>query len=176
MEKTVESKIFKLECPGLAAELHLENYSKNCGGKDMSPLLSWEGEPDGTLSFAIVMTDIDAFGSGTGFDHWLVIDIPPYIHSLPKDAGNISQANLPAGARQTPYGGINYHPEISASHFRRYAGVCPPLGKVNRYEICIYALSVAELNVGDMEAPEAVKAAMLRSCISSSKILLRAGR
>ncbi len=38
----------------------------DCGGRDISPALSWSHAPTGTKSFAIIMDDPDA-ASGAGF-------------------------------------------------------------------------------------------------------------
>lgn len=55
-------------------------------GHDVSPPLSWSGAPDSTVSFVLLMHDLDA-ASGDGFGtalHWLVWGIPGTMMSLPE--------------------------------------------------------------------------------------------
>jgi hypothetical protein len=44
----------------------------SCDGTDISPELDWEGAPQGTVSFALIVDDPDA----RGFIHWVVYNIP----------------------------------------------------------------------------------------------------
>src|ERR1035437_2062846 len=44
----------------------------SCDGTDVSPALAWQGAPQGTVSFALIVDDPDA----RGFIHWVVFDIP----------------------------------------------------------------------------------------------------
>lgn len=106
-----------------------------CKGQNVSPQLSWSGEPAGTQSFAITMYDPDA-PTGSGWWHWTVFDIPPTVHSLPEGAGSVKPSALPAGAVQgrTDFG------------FSHYGGPCPPAGdKPHRYIITVYAVKLARL-------------------------------
>src|ERR671939_889234 len=77
-----------------------EDYGFGCNGKNQSPQLSWSGAPDGTRSFALTCYDPDA-PTGSGFWHWLVVNIPANVTELPLDAGNPGGGKLPGGALQT---------------------------------------------------------------------------
>jgi len=106
-----------------------------CTGKNISPQLSWSGEPAGTKSFAITMYDPDA-PTGSGWWHWTVVNIPASVHSLPENAGAADSTALPAGA-------VEGRSDFGFSH---YGGPCPPVGdRPHRYIITVYAVKVAKL-------------------------------
>src|ERR1700744_417822 len=57
-----------------------------CEGKGVSPELEWEGFPETTRSFALIMHDPDApKGDVT---HWMVWDLTSSTTSLAEDAGS----------------------------------------------------------------------------------------
>ena len=70
-----------------------------CTGENLSPQLSWQGEPEGTKSFAITVYDPDA-PTGKGWWHWMVVNIPADVHSLPEDSGNLQKGLMPRHALQ----------------------------------------------------------------------------
>jgi Raf kinase inhibitor-like YbhB/YbcL family protein len=92
-----------------------------CDGQDQSPALSWEGAPEGTQSFALIVDDPDA----RGFVHWVAV-------------------NIKGGTSGTLRAGI--HPDADPVQGRNdfghtgYGGPCPPSG-VHHYRFTIYALS-----------------------------------
>jgi len=56
-------------------------------GKDVSPPLAWQGEPDGTRSFALICHDPDAplvTPGAYGFVHWVLYNIPASVNDLPE--------------------------------------------------------------------------------------------
>src|ERR1035438_4052272 len=53
-----------------------------CDGKNISPPLTWSGEPESTQSFALIVDDPDA----RDFNHWVLWDIPASVHSLDEGA------------------------------------------------------------------------------------------
>ena len=90
----------------------------SCRGEDISPALEWVGQPEGTISLALTLTDPDA----RGFVHWVVWNIPA-------SESGFAEGSVSAGAVE----GMN--------NFRRagWAGPCPPSGS-HRYVFTLYAL------------------------------------
>ncbi|QEI06584.1 YbhB/YbcL family Raf kinase inhibitor-like protein [Pigmentiphaga aceris] len=130
-------------------EKHLQNGS-GCVGGDISPQLSWSGAPTATKSFAITMFDPDA-PTGSGWWHWTLVNIPKTTTTLPQDAGNRNEANVPAGAVQgrTDFGNTGY------------GGACPPVG-THRYRFKVWALNVESIPV-DKESSGALVGYLLNA-------------
>ena len=106
-------------------------------GENQSPQLEWTGAPEGTQSFALTMYDPDA-PTGSGFWHWVVVDLPASATELPTGIGS-GAVPLPAGARQTRTDMGN----------QGYIGAAPPPGPQHRYIFTLYALKVDKLPVPD---------------------------
>jgi hypothetical protein len=97
-----------------------------CDGDNTSPPLNWEGEPKGTVTFALIMEDPDA--SGGTFAHWIVYNLPADCHGLEKTIP--IEKKLDNGAIQ----GKNDFGKTG------YGGPCPPQGEEHRYSFRIFAL------------------------------------
>lgn len=104
-------------------------------GGNTSPNLSWTGAPEGTKSFVLSLYDRDA-PTGSGFWHWVVVDIPAGSHELVEGAGAFE---LPAGARQT----------LTDFGQPGFGGAAPNPGPAHRYVFTLQALSVETLLVPD---------------------------
>jgi hypothetical protein len=138
----------------------------SCHGQNISPALSWSGEPAGTKSFALTMVDTDA-RNGRGWWHWSVFNIPAAVHALAAGAGSEGSKNLPAGAVQgrTDFG------------FSHYGGPCPPVGEhAHHYEITLYALKVPSLPLDATAAGAELEPDLAANTLATAKIVGRYGR
>ncbi|WP_028023163.1 YbhB/YbcL family Raf kinase inhibitor-like protein [Enterovibrio calviensis] len=109
----------------------------DCQGDNLSPALQWTDIPTGTKSFAVTMYDPDA-PTGSGWWHWVMINIPADVHQLPLDAGNENGKLLPAGAQM----------QSNDFGFHGFGGACPPpKASPHNYQITVYALDVKNLGV-----------------------------
>ncbi len=108
-----------------------------CTGANVSPALSWSGAPAGTQSYALTVYDPDA-PTGSGWWHWVAINIPASASSIAKGAGTADGKAMPTGTQQvrTDFGTAGF------------GGACPPAGdKPHRYIFTLYALKVPKLEV-----------------------------
>jgi Raf kinase inhibitor-like YbhB/YbcL family protein len=137
MTFSVRSDSFK-DGDYLAADHILSaDYGFGCAGGNKSPHLVWSGAPSGTKSFAVTCFDPDA-PTGSGFWHWLVVNIPPNVSGLAADAGSRAGSQLPNGALQT-------RTDFGAPG---YGGPCPPPGDhPHRYLFTVFAVGADSLQV-----------------------------
>jgi Raf kinase inhibitor-like YbhB/YbcL family protein len=137
----VQAAAFKLESPDIKANATIDKKFEfngfGCSGENKSPALKWSGAPKDTKSFAVTVYDPDA-PTGSGWWHWSVINIPADVMELKPDAGNVSGANLPQGAKQVR---IDYG-------VAGWGGTCPPAGdKPHRYIFTVHALKTDKLDI-----------------------------
>jgi Raf kinase inhibitor-like YbhB/YbcL family protein len=123
-----------------------------CDGKNISPPPSWSGEPEGTLSFALIMDDPDAHE----FNHWLLWDIPASVHSLEE------------GAKPEGISGTNGFGD------RGYGGPCPPAG-THRYFFRLFALDVPSLNLKAGKNRDALDGALRKHVLAKAEYHLQYG-
>jgi len=125
-----------------------------CSGQNISPALKWSGAPAGTKSFAVTLYDPDA-PTGSGWWHWVVINLPADSTGLVEGAGSVV-GKLPAGAVQgrTDFGAPGF------------GGACPPQGdKPHRYIFTVYALKTDKIDV-----PADATAALIGFMLNANKL------
>lgn len=129
------AKAFELKSDDIKEGSKIQNEfiynGMDCKGGNRSPELHWSGAPKDTKSYAITLYDPDA-PTGSGFWHWIIINIPSTRTSLPK-------AWQPADAD-----GTEVTSDFGAT---TYGGPCPPPGKPHHYIFTVYALKTDHLDL-----------------------------
>jgi hypothetical protein len=89
-----------------------------CGGRNVSPALSWSGASADTKSFAIIMDDPDA-AMGRGGNHWIIYDIPPTAHGIARSDAAGKDIYVPgdSGVKKLAYHGPCAEPGAKPHHF-----------------------------------------------------------
>lgn len=129
---------------------------KAAGGKNVSLPLTWKDVPPGTKSLALSI--IDPHPVAQNWVHWLVVNIPPDVTSLPEGA---SGKKMPPGAAElkNSFGGTGY------------GGPQPPAGSGDHpYVVTLYALNVAKLDVPVSTSLSAFKKALEGKVIGTTSI------
>jgi len=129
-----------------------------CEGDDVSPPLMWDGAPEGTKSFVLIVDDPDAPDPRAPqrlWVHWIVYNIRPETTSLPENA---SAVRLPPDTRL----GVNDFKGMG------YGGPCPPIGR-HRYFHKLYALDT-KLDLRKATKPE-VELAMKGHVLAGTELI-----
>lgn len=113
--------------------------TRNCGGDNVSPPLTWTGAPATTKSFAILMYDPDGL-LGQGVSHWIAYGIPAAVTSIAEGEASAASAKF-TGGRGTRDNTV-------------YMGPCPPVGDSPHH----YVFTVVALDL----APDALKPGLTR--------------
>jgi len=93
-----------------------------CDSSGISPALSWQGRPKGTVSYVLTMHHFDP--TGNKHVYWVLYNIPANIQSLPSNASGIGSM------------GIN-----TVNRRNAYAPPCSKGPGPKQYQITLYAVS-----------------------------------
>lgn len=117
-------------------------------GGNKSPQLSWSGAPQGTVSFALIVFDLDAHNPEETefFCHWIVFNIPATVFSLAENQP--AAGTLANGALQ----GMNFFSTMG------YGGPAPPPGETHNYRFRLYALDATFNLTAGAERDEVIEA------------------
>lgn len=143
---------FTLTSPTITAGgvIPLTHVCTNQGGMNLSPALAWTDPPAGTMSFAVVFTDI--FNVAQPFAHSAIYDIPATATGLPADVDKVYAPPDVPGAHQT----LGYNGTT-----RGYLGPCP--NAMHTYEFAVYALPTATLTGAMMSTGLANAISMIKA-------------
>lgn len=161
---------FNLSSPDIKANSTMpKSFEFNgfgCSGENKSPALKWSGAPKETKSFAVTMYDPDA-PTGSGWWHWVVIDIPADVTELTANAGAANSTTLPKGALQV-------RSDFGAA---AWGGTCPPQGdKPHHYTFTVYALKTDKLDI-PADASAALAGYMIHAnMLEKASFIARYGR
>lgn len=135
-------------------------FKYTCDGDNLSPPLTWDGPPEGTQSFALIVNDHDA--PDGKFAHWLLYNLPADQRELPEGIGN--REKLSNGIRQ----GRNDFGQIG------FGGPCPPEG-THRYFFKLHALDQM-LDLEHGATREELQQAMEGHVLSAVELMGRYGK
>jgi hypothetical protein len=147
-------------------------------GNNMSIGLSWSQGPAATKSYAIIAVDPDvpvnfddagkegktlsADMPRRNFYHWVLLDIPASITSIPVHADSHTISKHGKSDIETPFGkrGVNDYAGYfagSPEHKGTYAGYdgpCPPWNdaRIHHYHFKVFALDIPSLGISGTEA------------------------
>ena len=131
-----------------------------CEGEDLSPPLTWEGAPDGTASYVLIVDDPDAPDPAAPkqlWVHWLAYNISHGATALPEGAGN--------GAAPRPI-----HWAVADDGNPGYHGPCPPIGR-HRYYFHLYALDAILPGLGTDARRKELEQAMRGHVLGTAELM-----
>lgn len=124
---------------GMIPEKHAQ------AGRDVSPALTWSGQPDSVVSYVLLVHDADAVtGDGTTDTmHWMVWGIPGSVTALPEglpQGTTLTIPGMPATASGGRGGATMRQLSVSGPYYRGPAA--PSTGPAHHYVFELYALDI----------------------------------
>ena len=165
-------------------------------GPNRNPEMSWEGAPEGTKSFVIMMFDPDvpSVADDTNqegktvskdiprvdFFHWLLVDIPVRVSRIPEgeDSDGVTPKGKDGGPGPIGLRGVNNFTQFLAGNpdmagtYSGYDGPCPPWNDelLHHYHYEVHALDVESLGLSGEFDGEAVRNAMAGHVLASARV------
>ncbi len=165
-------------------------------GPNRNPELAWEGAPEGTRSFVVLMFDPDvpsvaddvnqegrmvALGlPRVDFYHWLLIDIPASTTGIAEaaDSDGVTPKGKPVGPGPVGLRGVNDYTGFMAGDadmagvYGGYDGPCPPWNdeRLHHYHFEVHALDVETLGLTGEFGGEDVRKAMAGHVLASARV------
>jgi Raf kinase inhibitor-like YbhB/YbcL family protein len=135
--------------------------SGDCGGKGVSPQVSWSNLPAGAKSVVVLMLDPDG-AKGLGVVHWVAYNIGADRAQLKQGEGQIDGAGATVGKNVT-----------GATAYR---GMCPPVGDVpHHYTLTVIATDLEPTLPAGMTRDE-LMAALKGHALGGQSVVGRYGR
>ena len=110
---------------------HANDNPPDCGGKGVSPQVSWTNLPGGAKSVAVLMWDPDG-NMGFGVSHWVAYNIAA------------SRGQLKQGEAQTDGHGATLGKNVRGATI--YRGPCPPVGDAPHHYVLTVIATDLEAN------------------------------
>ena len=151
--------------PDKYAHCIAKGTDKSAEGENISPTISWDKAPEGAKSFALIVVDRDV---PTNFDdanqegkiiaesaprqnfyHWILLNIPVNITSIPEGAGKDKAYGDQIVNDFFKFSGLK-KTDQNMKKFLGYDGPCPPWNdeRIHNYHFKVYALKEV-FNLGD---------------------------
>jgi Raf kinase inhibitor-like YbhB/YbcL family protein len=142
-------------------KIALKHVMQGIGGQNVSIPLSWKDVPADTKSFALAIVDMHPVVRE--WVHWLVINIPSKINSIPEGASG----RMPFACSElaNSFGGLGY------------GGPQPPKGTGDHsYVVTLYALNVDKLPLSFNTSLTDFKKSLIKKIIATASITGKYGR
>lgn len=150
-----------------------------------NPRVTWDGVPEGTRSFAVVVVDPDVPSDASNvnqegktlaeemprvdFYHWLLVDIPAEVREIAEgeDSDGVTPRGKSTGRVEKGVRGANDYTDFMAGDpdmkgvYGGYDGPCPPWNdeRLHHYTFTVYALDVTSLGLdGNFRGGDVMKA------------------
>jgi Raf kinase inhibitor-like YbhB/YbcL family protein len=136
--------------------------SGDCGGKGVSPQVSWINLPAGAKSVAVLIFDPDG-ANGLGVSHWVAYNI------------DAERGQLKQGEGQTDGAGITVGKNVAGA--TAYRGMCPPVGDTpHHYIMTVIASDLKPAVLQPGLTRDALLAALKGHALGGMSIVGRYGR
>ncbi len=133
------------------------------GGIASSPALAWTGAPTATKSFAIILTDVDAWPRGGQLTHWIAYGIPAGVSAIPAGFSSSAPPNYVSGT--------------NGGNEPGFRGYCPPKGDApHHYVYTVLATDLAPNALAPGLTRGALTAALEGHTLAGSSVIARYGQ